>query len=162
MINYTDIDDRLIAQAKEGVGYLDLAEQVIASFRSDCRSLKIKDYAVYTRATDFIQGQIDAIQALLDKGHAYVVDGEVLYDVQSFERYGHLSGNTLAGCAEGASGRLNEDASRKRHPADFTLWKPSKPGAPSWETGKKDWPQGRPGWAHRVLGHEHNPPGRSL
>ncbi len=146
VINYTDIDDRLIAQSTDQVGCLDLAERVIASFRTDCRALKIKDYAVYTRATDFIQGQIDAVQALIDKGHAYVIDGEVLYDVQSFERYGMLSGNTLKGCVEGASGRLNEDTGRKRHPADFTLWKPSKPGHPSWKTGKEGWPDGRPGW----------------
>lgn len=148
VINYTDIDDRIISDAAaNGTGELDHAERVIAGFRRDCRTLKIKDYAAYTRATDFVAEQIDAVQALLDKGHAYVVDGEVLYDVRSFERYGQLSGNVLDDMQDGASGRTDEsERSRKRHFADFTLWKPSKDGEPSWETGKLEWPSGRPGW----------------
>ena len=148
VINYTDIDDRIIARAEEaGIGMLDHAERVIASFRRDCRFLKIKDYAAYTRATDFVAEQICAVRALIDAGHAYVVDGEVLYDVRSFERYGALSGRTLEGMQEGASGRTDAtERSRKRFFADFTLWKPSKAGEPSWETGEAEWPTGRPGW----------------
>lgn len=148
VINYTDIDDRIIVEAaKAGVGELDHVERVIAGFRRDCRGLKIKDYAAYTRATDFVPEQVDAVQALLEKGHAYVSEGEVLYDVRSFPRYGELSGNKLDDMQEGASGRLDEaETCRKRFAADFTLWKPSKPGEPSWTTGHPEWPQGRPGW----------------
>jgi cysteinyl-tRNA synthetase len=155
VINYTDIDDRIIAKAAEAAkrigpegagGWLDVAEGVIATFRRDCRSLRIKDYAVYTRATDFVDAQIDMVKRLLASGHAYVVDGEVFYDVQSFPAYGQLSGNTLDGQQAGASGRVGEDAARKKHPADFTLWKPSTEGQPSWPTGEAAWPQGRPGW----------------
>lgn len=146
VINYTDIDDRIMKKADETTGCLDIAESAIAAFRRDCRSLRIKDYAAYTRATDFIEPQVDMVKQLLDKGHAYVVDGEVLYDVQSFEGYGKLSGNTLEGGQAGASGRLAEDAGRKKHPADFTLWKPSDPGQPTWQTGQEQWPSGRPGW----------------
>jgi len=146
VINYTDIDDRIMAKAQDNVGWLDVAEGVIATFRRDCRALKIKDYAVYTRATDFVDTQIDMIKRLIAAGHAYVVDGEVFYDVQSFPRYGELSGNTLEGQQAGASGRVGEDVARKRHPADFTLWKPSAEGQPAWPTGEVDWPQGRPGW----------------
>ncbi|MCA9684098.1 MAG: cysteine--tRNA ligase, partial [Myxococcales bacterium] len=148
VINYTDIDDRIISDAaKNGTGELDHAERVIAGFRRDCRALKIQDYATYTRATDFVAEQVEAVQALLDKGHAYVVDGEVLYDVRSFERYGELSGKSLEGMQEGASGRTDDaERERKRFFADFTLWKPSKAGEPSWETGRADWPSGRPGW----------------
>jgi cysteinyl-tRNA synthetase len=148
VINYTDIDDRIIVEAaKAGVGELDHVERVIAGFRRDCRGLKIKDYAGYTRATDFVAEQADAVQALIDKGHAYVSEGEVLYDVRSFPRYGELSGNKLDDMQDGASGRLDEaECARKRFPADFTLWKPSKPGEPSWPTGREAWPQGRPGW----------------
>ncbi len=146
VINYTDIDDRIMAKADAERGWLDVAEEVIATFRRDCRLLRIKDYALYTRATDFIDTQIELIRRLLDKGHAYVVDGEVLYDVQSFPRYGQLSGNTLEGGQAGASGRLAEALQRKRHPADFTLWKPSGPGQPTWPTGQAAWPAGRPGW----------------
>lgn len=146
VINYTDIDDRIMDRAGERDGWLDIAERTIASFRRDCRALRIKDYSVYTRATDFIEGQVQMIRELLAKGHAYVVDGEVLYDVQTFERYGRLSGNSLGGQEAGASGRLGEEARRKRHPADFTLWKPSESGQPTWQTGEAGWPSGRPGW----------------
>ena len=146
VINYTDIDDRIMKKADETHGWLDVAESSIAAFRRDCRALRIKDYAAYTRATDFIDPQVDMVKQLLDKGHAYVVDGEVLYDVQSFENYGKLSGNTLDGQQAGASGRLAEDIGRKKHPADFTLWKPSGEGQPQWQTGQEGWPSGRPGW----------------
>ena len=146
VINYTDIDDRIMKKADETHGWLDVAESSIAAFRRDCRALRIKDYAAYTRATDFIDPQVDMVKQLLDKGHAYVVDGEVLYDVQSFENYGKLSGNTLDGQQAGASGRLGEDIGRKKHPADFTLWKPSGEGQPQWQTGQEGWPSGRPGW----------------
>ncbi len=157
IINYTDIDDRIMAKAGErfadvrgadsaGAGCLEIAEGVIATFRRDCRALRIKDYAAYTRATDFIDAQIDMVAQLIDAGYAYVVDGEVFYDVQKFERYGQLSGNTIEGQQAGASGRVDEDFDRKRHPADFTLWKPSTPDQPSWPTGHAAWPQGRPGW----------------
>jgi cysteinyl-tRNA synthetase len=148
VINYTDIDDRIIVEAgKHGTGELDHVERIIAGFRTDCRALKIKDYAAYVRATDFVPEQVDAVQALLDKGHAYVVDGEVLYDARSFERYGQLSGRTIEDLQAGASGRTDDDESeRKRFFADFVLWKPSKAGEPTWPTGKSEWPSGRPGW----------------
>ena len=145
VINYTDIDDRIMAAAADG-GWQDLTERVIAGFRRDCRALAIKDYAAYTRATDFVPAQVDAVARLIAAGHAYVVDGEVFYDVRSFPRYGQLSGNQLDEQQVGASGRVHEDVARKRHPADFTLWKPSEPGQPSWSTGHPAWPQGRPGW----------------
>ena len=145
-INYTDIDDRIINADKDGDGCLGVAERMIARFRLDCRKLRIRDYAAYTRATDFVDCQVHLAQRLIEAGHAYVVDGEVLYDVSSFEPYGQLSGNILDKTEAGASERLNEAADRKRHPADFTLWKPSKPGEPTWPTGKEAWPSGRPGW----------------
>ncbi len=159
VINYTDIDDRIMSsgaavsgreeagtEARPTSGPIDLAEKMVAVFRRDCRKLKIKDYAAYTRATDFIQGQIDLAAKLIELGHAYVVDGEVFYSVDSFPGYGKLSGNTIEEQEVGASGRVTEDVSRKRNPADFTLWKPSSADQPSWETGHPDWPQGRPGW----------------
>ena len=146
VINYTDIDDRIMNAATATMGSIDLAEKVIATFRRDCRSLRIKDYAAYTRATDFIQGQVDLAARLLELGNAYVVDGEVFYDIGSFPAYGKLSGRTVDEQEVGASGRVGEDFSRKRHPADFTLWKPSEGDQPRWETGHPGWPQGRPGW----------------
>jgi cysteinyl-tRNA synthetase len=146
VINYTDIDDRIMRAADDARGEVDIAEGVAASFRRDCRSLRIKDYAVYTRATDFIAGQVEHIARLIELGHAYVVEGEVFYAVESFKGYGKLSGKRVDDLISGASGRVGEDAGRKRHPADFTLWKPSEPGMPSWDTGHAAWPSGRPGW----------------
>jgi cysteinyl-tRNA synthetase len=149
VINYTDIDDRIMGQAAgpgDGQGCVDVAERVIAGFRRDCRALHIKDYAAYTRATDFVAEQVDMVARLVDQGHAYVKDGEVFYEVSTFPRYGELSGHTVDEQVVGASGRVDEDFARKRHPADFTLWKPSDPSQPSWETGQPSFPQGRPGW----------------
>ena len=146
VINYTDIDDRIIQRGGGAVGAIDLAERFIATFRRDCRRLRIKDYAVYTRATDFVEEQVDMVRGLLEKGHAYVVDGEVLYEVQSYEPYGQLSGRRIEEQEVGASGRIEEDVSRKKNPADFTLWKPSDASEPRWPTGKREWPEGRPGW----------------
>ena len=147
VINYTDIDDRIMAGADaDGAGCLDVAERFAGAFRRDCTALHIKDYAAYTRATDFVSEQISHIERLLAAGHAYVVDGEVFYDVASFAGYGQLSGKVLEDQEVGASGRVAEDFARKRNPADFTLWKPSAPGQPAWQTGHPEWPQGRPGW----------------
>ncbi|MFO0724289.1 MAG: cysteine--tRNA ligase [Myxococcota bacterium] len=150
VINYTDIDDRIMAAATgkdtDGTGCLDVAERFSAAFRKDCAALHIKDYAAYTRATDFVEEQVAHIAKLIETKHAYVVNGEVFYDVQSFPEYGQLSGKVVEEQEVGASGRVEEDFSRKRNPADFTLWKPSAPGQPTWQTGYPDWPQGRPGW----------------
>ncbi len=149
VINYTDIDDRIMAAAGEdprGYGCVDVAERFAATFRRDTAALHIKDYAVYTRATDFVEEQVRMIADLIEKGHAYVVSGEVFYDVTSFPSYGQLSGKVIEEQEVGASGRVEEDVARKRNPADFTLWKPSLKGQPSFATGHADWPQGRPGW----------------
>ena len=146
VINYTDIDDRIMGNADSTVGPLDLAEKMIAVFRRDCRALNIRDYSAYTRATDFAVEQIELARQLQQMGHAYSVDGELFYEVESFPGYGKLSGNSIEQTAAGASGRVEEDFARKRHPADFTLWKPSEGDQPRWETGASDWPQGRPGW----------------
>jgi cysteinyl-tRNA synthetase len=146
VINYTDIDDRIIQRGGGAEGAMDLAERFIATFRRDCQALRIKDYAVYTRATDFVDEQVQMIQSLIDLGHAYVVDGEVFYDVNTCETYGQLSGRRIEEQEVGASGRVEEDVTRKRNPADFTLWKPSGANQPAWNTGASSWPSGRPGW----------------
>lgn len=146
IINYTDIDDRIMGSSGTPEGCLDVAERFAAAFRRDSAALHIKDYAAYTRATDFVEEQVALIARLITKGHAYVVNGEVFYDVASFGDYGCLSGKVVDDNEVGASGRVTEDVARKRNPADFTLWKPSLPGQPSWKTGHAEWPEGRPGW----------------
>jgi cysteinyl-tRNA synthetase len=147
VINYTDIDDRIMAAAdRDGVGCLDVAERFAGSFRRDCTALHVKDYAAYTRATDFVDEQVDMVKRLVEKGHAYVVNGEVFYSVDSFPEYGKLSGKVVEDLEVGASNRVDEDFERKKNPADFTLWKPSSDAQPTWPTGEGAWPQGRPGW----------------
>ena len=146
VINYTDIDDRIMQRATDEVGPVDLAERNIAGFRRDCRRLHIKDYAVYVRATDFVDEQVRMVKGLIDRGHAYTVDGEVLYEVESYAPYGQLSGRKIDEQEVGASGRVTEDVERKRNPADFSLWKPTEGGEPTWRTGEGTWPKGRPGW----------------
>ena len=79
VINYTDIDDRIIQRGGGAEGAMDLAERFIGTFRRDCQALRIKEYAAYTRATDFVDEQVQMIQQLIAKKHAYVVDGEVFY-----------------------------------------------------------------------------------
>lgn len=146
VINYTDIDDRIIQRGGGAEGAMDWAERFIATFRRDCRALRIKDYAAYTRATDFVDEQVQMIRELIKKKHAYVVDGEVFYDVNTYEAYGQLSGRKIDEQEVGASGRVEEDVARKRNPADFTLWKPTDDNTPAWNTGESSWPKGRPGW----------------
>jgi cysteinyl-tRNA synthetase len=146
VINYTDIDDRIIQRGGGAEGAMDWAERFIGTFRRDCHALRIKDYAAYTRATDFVDEQVQMIQQLIAKKHAYVVDGEVFYDVNTCETYGQLSGQRIGEQEVGASGRVEEDITRKKNPADFTLWKPSDTNTPAWTTGEASWPQGRPGW----------------
>jgi cysteinyl-tRNA synthetase len=146
VINYTDIDDRIMQRATGSEGPIDLAERNIAGFRRDCRKLHIKDYAVYTRATDFVEEQVQMVKGLIERGHAYTVEGEVLYEVESYAPYGQLSGRKIEEQEVGASGRVTEDVSRKKNPADFSLWKPTEGNESSWQTGEGDWPKGRPGW----------------
>jgi cysteinyl-tRNA synthetase len=146
VINYTDIDDRIMQRATESTGPIDLAERNIAGFRGDCKRLHIKDYAVYVRATDFVDEQIHMVKGLIERGHAYTVNGEVLYEVESYAPYGQLSGRKIDEQEVGASGRVTEDVTRKKNPADFSLWKPTEASDPTWNTGEGAWPTGRPGW----------------
>ena len=97
------------------------------------------------RATDNVPGMIELVQRLIDRGHAYVgTDGVVYFDVQSFERYGRLSGNSLDELREGSGGRISaEDQANKRHPADFMLWKPDPSHLMKWDS---PWGPGYPGW----------------
>jgi cysteinyl-tRNA synthetase len=121
VINYTDIDDRIMAKADAERGCVDVAESVIGRFRRDCRALHIKDYAAYTRATDFVGEQIEMIARLLEMGHAYVTGGEVFYEVSTFPSYGALSGRRVDEQRVGASERVEEDFTRKRHPRRLHL-----------------------------------------
>lgn len=139
--NFTDVDDKIINKAnEEGVSPFDIAERYIKEYFVDADGLGIKRADVHPRVTDNIQEIIDFIQALIDKGYAYAVEGDVYYDTQKFKSYGKLSRQNLAELNLGARIDVNES---KHHPMDFVLWKTKKPGEIGWDS---PWGEGRPGW----------------
>jgi cysteinyl-tRNA synthetase len=140
--NFTDIDDKIIKRAQEsGEDWRELTQRNIAAFTAAMESLKVLPVTTEPRATEHIQGIVEAVRALVDKGYAYPVEGgDVLFAVDSFADYGKLSGRQLDQMQAGA--RIAVDQ-RKKNPMDFVLWKGSKPGEPSWDS---PWGPGRPGW----------------
>ncbi len=140
-MNFTDVDDKIIQRAATlGIPPNELAEQLIDAWLDETAALNIKPATIYPRATQEIPTIIEMVRGLIEKGHAYVVDGDVYYRVLSFPEYGKLSHRTLDEMLAGA--RVEVDP-RKEHPMDFALWKAAKPGEPAWES---PWGLGRPGW----------------
>ncbi|BAD42101.1 MAG: cysteine--tRNA ligase [Symbiobacterium thermophilum] len=142
--NFTDIDDRMIKRARErGITVSELAEEMIQAYFADAGALGVRPADVHPRATALIDEQIAMIQQLIDKGHAYVVEGgDVYFRVTTSPDYGKLSHKNLEELVAGASERVDPD-DRKEHPFDFALWKGQKPGEPAWPA---PWGPGRPGW----------------
>jgi len=139
--NITDIDDKIIEQAiAEGKDFQEIAEKYSQAFLEDCAALGIKNPDVQPRATEVMQDIIGLIDRLVKSGNAYEAQGDVYFDTASLPAYGSLSGKQIEDQMAGA--RVAENF-RKRHPADFTLWKKSKPGEPIWQS---PWGDGRPGW----------------
>lgn len=139
--NYTDIDDKIINRAnQEGTDYRTIADRYIQAFDEDMARLGLAKPTVEPKATDHIGGIIDLIEELIDRGHAYLSEGDVYYAVESFPDYLKLSGRNLEDMLAGARVEVGE---KKRHPMDFALWKGSKPGEPWWQS---PWGNGRPGW----------------
>ena len=139
--NFTDVEDRIIEVANaENTTIQALAERYIERFFREMDALNVKRATHYPRATEAIPKMIELISGLIEKGHAYVVDGDVYFRVTSFPSYGKLSGRSLEEMQAGT--RIEVDP-RKEHPMDFALWKAAKPGEPSWES---PWGPGRPGW----------------
>ena len=139
--NFTDVDDKIINRANElGKDPAVLAQEYIDSFYEDMDALGVVRPDKEPRATEYIDDMISMIQILIDKGFAYEVDGDVFYAVEKLDDYGKLSGRKLDDMKAGSRIDINE---KKRHPMDFALWKPSKPGEPMWES---PWGSGRPGW----------------
>jgi cysteinyl-tRNA synthetase len=137
------VDKMQLAMEDEGLAPLEIAEKYTTAVLADMDALGIRSADRYPKATEHIQDMIDLTQRLIERGHAYVVDnGSVYYDVSSFEGYGKLSGNTLDKLREGH--RDLETDPRKRHPADFALWKAAGPGRlMKWPS---PWGDGFPGW----------------
>jgi cysteinyl-tRNA synthetase len=139
--NFTDVDDKIIARANEtNVSAEELSSKFIEEFHVDMDALNILRPDIEPRVTDHIPQIVELVQKLVNKGHAYVVDGDVYFDVGSYSAYGRLSKRNLDDMKAGA--RVDVD-SRKKSPMDFALWKSSKPGEPMWES---PWGEGRPGW----------------
>lgn len=139
--NITDIDDKIIAQAiEEQTSFEDIASKYIQAFLDDSQALGIKPPTHQPKATDVMPEIINLINALVEKGNAYEVNGDVYFDTASLPEYGSLSGKKTEDQMPGA--RVEENL-QKRNPADFTLWKRSKPGEPFWQS---PWGEGRPGW----------------
>lgn len=139
--NVTDVDDKINAKAAdEGVPIKTITDRYLAAYEEDAAALKAMPPTLTPHATDHIQAMQDQIAALIARGCAYAAEGHALFDTQSFPDYGQLSGRPLD---EMIAGARVEVAPYKRHPADFVLWKPSKPGEPVWDS---PWGPGRPGW----------------
>ncbi|MDO9427278.1 MAG: cysteine--tRNA ligase [Methylobacterium sp.] len=153
--NVTDVDDKINARAAaRGITIRELTDGTLAAFHDDIRRLGVlmpedvnvagaRPRFVEPRATDHIAEMIAIIEGLVAAGHAYVAAGHVLFDVPSMPDYGGLSKRPLD---EMEAGARVEVAPYKRSPLDFVLWKPSKPGEPSWPSPCGLAEPGRPGW----------------
>jgi cysteinyl-tRNA synthetase len=139
--NITDVDDKInAAAADQGVPISDISTRYADAYQADMAALGVEAPTLEPRATHHIEDIIGMIARLIEAGHAYVADGHVLFDVESFPNYGALSGRELEDMKSGA--RI-EVADFKRHPGDFVLWKPSEDPLPGWDS---PWGWGRPGW----------------
>jgi cysteinyl-tRNA synthetase len=141
VMNYTDVDDKLIERAKfERLSTDAISAKYSDAFEQDMRRLGARTPDIICRATDHIEDMVKAIEGLVEKGAAYSVDGDVFFAVDQYDGYGKLSGRSLD---DMRAGERIEPHADKRHPLDFALWKTAKEGEPSWES---PWGLGRPGW----------------
>jgi len=141
VMNFTDIDDKIIRRAKEtGQEPKELAEKFLAHFLRDMNALKVKPADVYPRVTEHIDEIIEFIRRLQERGYAYEGSDGVYFDVSKFMDYGKLSGIDVDELRKGVRVEPGEG---KDSPEDFALWKKAKPGEPKWES---PWGEGRPGW----------------
>jgi cysteinyl-tRNA synthetase len=142
--NVTDIDDKIIVRAEqEGRTEPDVAAEFTAKYDEQMERLGILPPDSRPHATQLIDGMIDIISQLIDRGAAYVVEDKgVYFSVGNLSEYGRLAGRTLDQLLDDAGQRVDVDTDKKS-PLDFALWKSAKPGEPSWFT---PWGVGRPGW----------------
>ena len=143
--NFTDVDDKIIKKAiEEGVDSSVISERYIAECKKDMADMNVKPATTHPLATQEIDGMLDMIGTLIEKGHAYVAaDGTVYFRTRSFKEYGKLSHKNLDDLQGGNRSLLVSGEDQKEDPLDFVLWKPKKEGEPYWES---PWCNGRPGW----------------
>lgn len=141
VMNYTDVDDKIIQRAAAlNKDPRALAQGYIDKFDEHLRDLNVLPATYKPRATAEMPNIIKFVENLIEKGYAYVVNGDVYYRVRKFNRYGKLSHRNVDEMRSGA--RISVDE-HKEDPLDFALWKSAKSGEPSWES---PWGPGRPGW----------------
>ena len=142
--NFTDVDDKIIKKAnEEGVDASVISERFIKEAQKDMADMNVKEATYHPKATEEIDGMIDMIQTLINKGHAYAVDGTVYFKTRSFKDYGKLSKKNIDDLEAGHREIKVNGEEGKEDPLDFVLWKPKKEGEPSWPS---PWGDGRPGW----------------
>jgi len=140
VVNITDVDDKLIKRANErGISMLEVAEENIADYNGNLAALGVDQIDHFPRATDCMPEIIAFIEELISRRFAYASDGDVYFDVGKDAQYGKLSNRSI----DSVHGDGGETAARKRHVADFALWKSAKPSEPAWDS---PWGKGRPGW----------------
>ena len=139
--NFTDVDDKIIAKAiEEGVTAAEIAERYTKACQEDMAGMNVMPATTHPKATEEIDGMIEMIQNLIEKGYAYAKNGTVFFRTRQFDGYGKLSGKNLDDLEAGARIAVDDE---KEDAMDFVLWKPMKPGEPFWES---PWGNGRPGW----------------
>jgi L-cysteine:1D-myo-inositol 2-amino-2-deoxy-alpha-D-glucopyranoside ligase len=143
--NITDVDDSILPKARElGVDFLELAAEETARFHGDMIALNTRPVFAEPHATKWVAEMVELVETLEAKGHTYVVDGTVFFDVSTFDSFGAVSGYDESTMVEYAAERGGHpDDPRRRNPLDFILWQPSLDDEPSWPS---PWGSGRPGW----------------
>lgn len=142
LVNFTDIDDKLIKKAQqENKTVSEISERYIEEFKKDAKGLLLKEEnTVHPRATEHIEEMIVFIEELIKGGYAYESNGDVYFDISKATDYGKLSKKNIEDLISGARVEVSDI---KNSPMDFVLWKAAKVGEPSWES---PWGDGRPGW----------------
>lgn len=142
--NFTDVDDKIIKRAiEEGVTSSEISERYIEEVKKDMQDLNVLEATTHPKATEEIPDMIDMIKTLIEKGHAYEVNGTVYFRTRSFPTYGKLSKKNIDDLEAGHRDIKVAGEDEKEDFLDFVLWKPKKEGEPSWPS---PWGDGRPGW----------------
>ena len=142
--NFTDVDDKIIAKSiEEGVTAEEISTRYIAECKKDMEGMNVRPATTHPLATREIDGMLDMISTLIEKGYAYDVDGPVYFRTRKFAEYGKLSHKNLDDLRSGNRTLLVSGENQKEDALDFVLWKPKKEGEPFW---KSPWSDGRPGW----------------
>ncbi len=142
--NFTDVDDKIIKKAiEEGTSAEEVSKRFIEECKKDMAGMNVKPATKHPLATEEIDGMVEMIAGLIEKGYAYEKNGTVYFRTRMFEEYGKLSHKNLDDLQSGGRSLLVTGEDEKEDPLDFVLWKPKKEGEPAWDS---PWSDGRPGW----------------